>query len=48
MGEVVSPSQPISVISDKFVFDRPVTLELKEKIMSWSGDDMTIKVGTAR
>ena len=38
-------TQRMSVISDKFVFDRRVTLQIKEKIFSWSGDDMSIKVG---
>jgi len=38
-----SPKNNIVAIEDRFVFQQPITLLLREKVMSISGDDYTIK-----
>jgi len=40
---LTAPKTPLVVTSERFVNEQPVTLLLKEKIRSLSGDDFTIK-----
>jgi len=39
---LTSPKTPIVAVDNRFAFQQPVTLLLKEKILSFSGDDFSI------
>ena len=41
-NQLTVPRNPIVATDNRFIFQQPITLSLREHIASWSGDDFTI------